>query len=40
MVLVNSNKAKRDKGDSFTDMQAHSKKNSYDAPYVLDKNHR
>tara|TARA_X000000950_G_scaffold10109_1_gene11150 strand:+ start:5739 stop:6371 length:633 start_codon:yes stop_codon:yes gene_type:complete len=40
MVLVNSNKAKRDMGDSFTDMQVHSTKNNYDAPYVLDKNHQ
>ena len=32
MVLVNSNKAKRDKGDSFTDMQAHSTDYNYYAP--------
>jgi hypothetical protein len=37
MVLVNSNEAKRDKGDSFTEMQIHSSKNNYDAPYVIDK---
>jgi hypothetical protein len=40
MVLINSNEAKRDKGDSFTDMQIHSTKNNYDAPYVIDKDNQ
>lgn len=38
MVLVNSNEAKRLKGDSFNDMQTHSKKENYLSPYVIDKN--
>ena len=40
MVLVNSNEAKRNQGDSYTDMQKHSINEKYDSPYVLDKNHQ
>ena len=40
MVLVNSNEAKRDQGDSYTDMQIHSRDEKYDSPYVLDKNNQ
>ena len=36
MVLVNSNAAKRDEGDSFTDMQNHYKQKGYNCYYVLD----
>ena len=39
MVLVNSNEAKRDRGDSFKDMQQHSKNNTYSSSYVIDENH-
>ena len=39
MVIVNSNEAKRDLDDSFTEMQKHSRDKKYDAPYVMDKNH-
>ena len=39
MVLVNSNEAKRGRGDSFKDMQQHSKNKMYDSPYLIDKNH-
>jgi hypothetical protein len=38
MVLVNSNEAKRSIGDSYNDMQLHSRTNKYDSPYVLDIN--
>lgn len=38
MVLINSNAAKRDDGDSFTDMQNHYKKKGYNSFYVLDVN--
>ena len=38
MVLVNSNAAKRDKGDSFSDMQERYKEKGYNFYYVLDKN--
>jgi thioredoxin-related protein len=38
MVLINSNAAKRDDGDSFSDMQLHYKKKGYNSYYVLDKN--
>jgi thioredoxin-related protein len=38
MVLVNSNEAKREEGDSFEDMVARSKEYQYKSPYVLDKN--
>ena len=37
MVLVNSNEAKRSKGDSYNDMQLHSRKQRYDSPYVIDR---
>jgi hypothetical protein len=39
MALVNSNEAKRGRGDSFKDMQQHSKNKMYDSPYLIDKNH-
>jgi hypothetical protein len=39
MVLINSNEAKRDRGDSFKDMQQHSKNQTYNSSYVIDKNH-
>ena len=38
MVLVNSNAAKRDNGDSFTDMVKHHKDEKYKSDYALDKN--
>ena len=38
MVLVNSNEAKRDGGDSFADMQARYKSHKYNGNYVLDAN--
>lgn len=38
MVLVNSNEAKRSKGDSYNDMQLHSRTEKYDSPYVIDRN--
>jgi len=38
MVLINSNAAKRDDGDSFTDMQNRYKKKGYNSYYVLDIN--
>ena len=40
MALINSNEAKRKQGDSFEDMKNHSKKQKYDSPYLLDKNHQ
>jgi hypothetical protein len=40
MVLVNSNEAKRDGGDSFADMQARYKSHKYSGSYVLDANSR
>ena len=40
MALINSNEAKRKQGDSFEDMMNHSKKQKYDSPYLLDKNHQ
>ncbi|MCB9171252.1 MAG: thioredoxin family protein [Flavobacteriales bacterium] len=36
-VLVNSNEAKREKGDGFEDMQLHYKEHGYNQYYVLDK---
>jgi thioredoxin-related protein len=39
MILVNSNEAKRDNGDSMEDMKAHAKENAYRSHYVLDENH-
>ena len=38
MVLVNSNAAKRDDGDSFSDMQNHYKQKGYNSYYVIDPN--
>jgi peroxiredoxin len=38
-VLVNSNEAKREAGDSFADMQAHYKAKGYNGKYLLDKGH-
>ena len=38
MVLVNSNEAKRNSADSYTDMQKHSKQEKYNSAYVMDKN--
>jgi hypothetical protein len=38
-VLVNSNEAKREAGDSFADMQAHYKAKGYNGYYLLDKGH-
>ncbi|MBS1582161.1 MAG: thioredoxin family protein [Bacteroidetes bacterium] len=38
-VLVNSNEAKRDAGDSYVDMQAQYKQQNYNGHYVLDKGH-
>ncbi len=38
MVLVNSNAAKRDDGDSFKDMQERYKTKGFNSYYVLDKN--
>lgn len=38
MVLVNSNEAKRDAGDSMNDMQMHYKAQNYNSYYVLDEN--
>lgn len=35
-ALVNSNEAKRENGDSFSDMQAHYKKMGYNGHYLLD----
>ncbi|MEX1192773.1 MAG: redoxin family protein [Brumimicrobium sp.] len=39
-VLVNSNEAKRKKGDGFEDMIARVKDYEYKMPYVLDKKHQ
>lgn len=36
MVLLNSNEAKRDAGDSFIDMQQHYKNKNYNSYYLLD----
>lgn len=38
-VLVNSNEAKREAGDSFADMQEHYKAKAYNGYYLLDKGH-
>lgn len=38
MVLINSNAAKRDDGDSFADMQNHYKQKGYNSFYVIDLN--
>lgn len=39
MVLINSNEAKREAGDSFKDMQIHAEQNDYQMEYLLDANH-
>lgn len=39
MLLVNSNEAKRDNGDSMEDMKAHAQESAYRSHYVLDENH-
>lgn len=39
MVLVNSNEAKRDKGDGFEDMQLHYRAKGYVGAYVVDVGH-
>ncbi len=39
MILVNSNEAKREKGDSYDDMVQRAKDNRYLMAYALDKNH-
>jgi hypothetical protein len=38
VILVNSNEAYRDKGDSYEDMKAYAKKLGYNFNYVLDNN--
>lgn len=38
MVLINSNEAKRNAGDSFKDMQEHYTSKNYNCYYVLDEN--
>ncbi len=38
-VLINSNEAKRKKGDSFNDMIDRAKEYNYTMPYLYDKNH-
>ncbi len=38
-VLVNSNEAKREKGDAFKDMTNRASKQSYTMPYLYDENH-
>lgn len=38
-TLVNSNDAKRDAGDSYTDMQLQYKKHNYGGSYLLDQGH-
>ncbi|MCB0760771.1 MAG: redoxin family protein [Flavobacteriales bacterium] len=41
MVLINSNEAKRDAGDSMDDMKHHAKEQGYaQIPYVIDTNHQ
>lgn len=40
MVLVNSNEAKREKGDSFSDMQNRAKEKGLKSPYVIDVEHK
>jgi thioredoxin-related protein len=39
-VLVNSNEAKREDGDSFEDMLKQAKENNYSMPYLYDENHQ
>jgi hypothetical protein len=38
-ILINSNEAKRDKGDSFQDMVQQSRNNRYRVAYALDEDH-
>src|SRR6266487_2022155 len=38
VILLNSNEANRDNGDSFEDMQAFAKEHGYNWPYAVDKN--
>jgi hypothetical protein len=40
VVLINSNEAKRDQGDSFADMQNHYKQKGYTGAYLLDESHQ
>ena len=39
MVLINSNKAKRENGDSMEDMRTYASERNFVMPYVLDKDH-
>jgi peroxiredoxin len=39
-VLINSNEAKREAGDSFDDMLEQAKKMNYTLPYLYDENHK
>jgi len=39
MVLINSNEAKRENGDSMEDMKAYAEERNFTMPYVLDKDH-
>lgn len=39
-VLINSNEAKRDDGDSFEDMMSQATKSNYTMPYLYDENHK
>jgi len=39
IVFINSNEAKRDKGDSYEDMVQRAKAKSFTMPYVIDNNH-
>jgi len=38
VILLNSNEASRDDGDSFSDMKDYASKQRYDWPYVVDEN--
>jgi thioredoxin-related protein len=40
VVLINSNEAKRKKGDGFKDMVERAKEYNYKMPYLYDENHR
>jgi peroxiredoxin len=40
VVLINSNEAKRKKGDSFKDMEERAKEYNYKMPYLYDQNHK
>jgi hypothetical protein len=39
LVLINSNEAKRDNGESYADMQKRAKEMDYTMPYLYDANH-